>query len=89
MSRQLNLFLIGPMGAGKSTIGKQLARDLKLEFLDVDQEIEARAGADINWIFDVEGEAGFRKREISVIDELSQMQGYCACNRRRCYSTCR
>lgn len=75
MSRQLNLFLIGPMGAGKSTIGKQLARDLKLEFLDVDQEIEAKAGADINWIFDVEGEAGFRRREVAVIDELSQMQG--------------
>jgi shikimate kinase len=75
MKRLVNLFLIGPMGAGKSTIGKQLARDLKLEFYDADQEIEARSGADIAWIFDVEGEAGFRKREAQVIDELSQMQG--------------
>ncbi|MGD9592456.1 MAG: shikimate kinase AroK [Candidatus Berkiella sp.] len=71
----MNLFLIGPMGAGKSTIGKQLARELKLEFYDADQEIEARTGADIAWIFDVEGEEGFRKREAAVIDELSQLQG--------------
>lgn len=75
MKRLVNLFLIGPMGAGKSTIGKQLAKDLKLEFYDADQEIEARSGADIAWIFDVEGEEGFRKREAQVIDELSQMQG--------------
>ncbi|HAG71202.1 MAG TPA: shikimate kinase, partial [Gammaproteobacteria bacterium] len=46
------------MGAGKSTIGRQLARELKLEFLDTDREIEERSGADIPWIFDVEGEAG-------------------------------
>ncbi len=63
------------MGAGKSTIGKQLAKELKLEFFDADQEIEARTGADIAWIFDVEGEEGFRKREAAVIDELSQLQG--------------
>lgn len=63
------------MGAGKSTIGKQLAKELKLEFYDADQEIEARTGADIAWIFDVEGEEGFRKREAAVIDELSQLQG--------------
>lgn len=75
MKRSVNLFLVGPMGAGKSTIGKQLAKELKLEFYDADQEIEARAGADIAWIFDVEGEEGFRKREASVIDELSQLQG--------------
>jgi shikimate kinase len=75
MKRLVNLFLIGPMGAGKSTIGKQLAKDLKLEFYDADQEIEERTGADIAWIFDVEGEDGFRKREAQVIDELSQMQG--------------
>lgn len=75
MKRLVNLFLIGPMGAGKSTIGKQLAKDLKLEFFDADQEIEARSGADIAWIFDVEGEEGFRKREAQVIDELSQMSG--------------
>lgn len=70
-----NLFLIGPMGAGKSTIGKQLAKELKLEFYDADQEIEARTGADIAWIFDVEGEEGFRKREAAVIDDLSQLTG--------------
>lgn len=75
MKRSGNLFLVGPMGAGKSTIGKQLAKDLKLEFYDADQEIEDRSGADIAWIFDVEGEEGFRKREAQVIDELSQMQG--------------
>lgn len=71
----LNLYLIGPMGAGKSTIGKSLARELKLEFFDADQEIERRTGADIGWIFDVEGEEGFRVREAKIIDELSQKQG--------------
>ncbi len=63
------------MGAGKSTIGKQLAKELKLEFYDADQEVEARTGANIAWIFDMEGEVGFRKREAAVIDELSQLQG--------------
>ncbi len=75
MKRSVNLFLIGPMGAGKSTIGKQLAKELKLEFYDADQEIEVRTGADIAWIFDVEGEEGFRKRESQVIDDLSQLTG--------------
>lgn len=68
----MNIFLIGPMGAGKSTIGRQLARELKLEFLDTDREIEERSGADIPWIFDVEGEAGFRKREANIITELTE-----------------
>lgn len=75
MKKPVSLFLVGPMGAGKSTIGRHLARLLKMEFLDTDQEIEARSGADIAWIFDVEGEAGFRKRENSIIDELSQKTG--------------
>lgn len=75
MKRPVNLFLVGPMGAGKSTIGKQLAKELKLEFCDADQEIEVRSGADIGWIFDVEGEEGFRKREEVVIDDLTQKQG--------------
>jgi shikimate kinase len=66
------VFLVGPMGAGKTTIGRQLAQLLHLEFLDSDQAIEARAGADIPWIFDVEGEAGFREREVRMIDELTQ-----------------
>lgn len=60
------------MGAGKSTIGRLLAKELQLEFKDSDKEIETRAGADIPWIFDVEGEDGFRKRETTMIDELSQ-----------------
>lgn len=72
---QRSIFLIGPMGAGKSTIGKHLAQLLKLEFLDTDQVIEERAGADIAWIFDVEGEEGFRQREIKVLDELTKMTG--------------
>lgn len=67
-----NIFLIGPMGSGKSTIGRVLAKELKLDFYDSDAVIEQRAGADIAWIFDVEGEEGFRKREQKTIDELTQ-----------------
>jgi shikimate kinase len=65
------VFLVGPMGAGKSTIGKYLARHLGLEFVDSDTEIEERTGADIPWIFDVEGEEGFRDREQQVVEELT------------------
>ena len=67
-----NIFLIGPMGAGKSTIGRTLAKELKLEFYDSDEVIEERTGANISWIFDVEGAEGFRRREQKVIDELTQ-----------------
>ncbi|MFM1897440.1 MAG: hypothetical protein RLZZ385_2514 [Pseudomonadota bacterium] len=70
-----NVFLIGPMGVGKSTIGKVLAEQLGLQFYDSDREIEAATGADIPWIFDVEGEAGFRVREAKMIDELTAMHG--------------
>jgi shikimate kinase len=63
------------MGAGKSTIGKYLARELNIEFYDTDQIIEERSGADIAWIFDVEGQDGFRQRERKVIDELTQRMG--------------
>ncbi|PMR70554.1 shikimate kinase AroK [Halomonas heilongjiangensis] len=70
-----NLILIGPMGAGKSTIGRLLAAELSREFLDSDHEIQARCGADIPWIFDVEGEAGFRDRETQMIDELTRLEG--------------
>lgn len=63
------------MAVGKSTIGRALAQYLHYEFVDSDHEIEARTGADISWIFDVEGEAGFRKREEAVIDEYSQRDG--------------
>lgn len=69
-----NIFLIGPVGAGKSTIGGQLAKALKLEFFDTDREIEQRCGVAIDWIFDIEGEDGFRQREKQVIDELARRQ---------------
>lgn len=67
-----NLFLIGPMGAGKSTIGRLLAAELSREFVDSDHAIQDRCGADIPWIFDVEGEVGFRQREMQMIDELTK-----------------
>lgn len=70
-----NVFLVGPMGAGKTTIGRQLARSLKRDFLDSDREIEQRTGAGIPLIFELEGEAGFRARERAVIDELTQSPG--------------
>ncbi|GKX64578.1 shikimate kinase 1 [Pragia fontium] len=63
------------MGAGKSTIGRQLAQQLNMEFVDSDHEIERRTGADIAWVFDVEGEEGFRDREEKVINELTEKQG--------------
>ncbi|MDQ7015854.1 MAG: shikimate kinase AroK [Gammaproteobacteria bacterium] len=66
------LFLIGPMGAGKTTIGRQLARKLNYQFVDSDKELETRAGVDIATIFEFEAEEGFRKREQQLIDELSQ-----------------
>lgn len=75
MAEKRNIFLIGPMGAGKSTIGKYLAQQLHMEFYDSDHEIERRTGADISWVFDVEGEAGFRDREEKVINDLSELQG--------------
>ena len=75
MAEKRNIFLVGPMGAGKSTIGRQLAQLLNMDFVDSDAEIEQRAGADISWIFDVEGEAGFRKREERILNELTQRQG--------------
>ncbi len=75
MNETQNLFLVGPMGAGKSTIGKQLAKQLKLAFFDSDHEIESRTGVDILLIFELEGEAGFRKREVDMIDELSGKSG--------------
>jgi len=67
-----NLFLIGPMGAGKSTIGRLLAAELARDFVDSDHAIQDRCGADIPWIFDVEGESGFRQREVQMINELTR-----------------
>ena len=66
-----NIFLIGPMGSGKTTIGKRLASMLKLDFYDCDQEIEKVTGASVNLIFDVEGEKGFRKRETRLLEDLT------------------
>lgn len=67
-----SIFLIGPMGAGKSTVGRFLAERLGYDFIDSDHEIEARTGVTIPMIFDIEGEEGFRQREQAVIDELTQ-----------------
>lgn len=75
MADKRNIFLIGPMGAGKSTIGRQLAQSLHLEFFDSDAEIERRTGADISWVFELEGESGFRDREEKVINELTENTG--------------
>src|SRR5438270_262187 len=66
-----NVFLVGPMDAGKSTIGRALAAQLDKTFQDTDHEIEARTGAPVALIFEVEGEAGFRQRECAVIDDLT------------------
>jgi len=70
-----NIILIGLMAVGKTTIGRLLADTLGWQFFDTDHEIESRAGADIPWIFDVEGEAGFRDREQAVIAELTKCRG--------------
>lgn len=70
-----NLFLVGLMGAGKTTVGRLLARRLRRPFYDSDHEVEQRCGVEIAVIFDIEGEAGFRARESQVIDELSALDG--------------
>ena len=75
MTEKQSIFLVGPMGAGKSTIGKVLSELTSMPLIDSDAEIEKRTGADISWVFDVEGEQGFRKREEAVIDELTQVPG--------------
>ena len=72
MVRVNRLFLVGPMGAGKSTIGRQVATLLRMEFEDSDHEIQRRTGVDIPTIFDFEGEEGFRKREKAVIEDLTR-----------------
>nr|WP_159627880.1 bifunctional shikimate kinase/3-dehydroquinate synthase AroKB [Massilia puerhi] len=70
-----NIFLVGLMGAGKTTIGRLLARKLNRRFVDSDHEIEARTGATIPWIFEIEGEGCFRRREADVIRDLTSQQG--------------
>ncbi len=75
MNKQPNIYLVGLMAVGKTTIGRLLAAQLGMRFYDSDRVIEERAGADISWIFDVEGEDGFRSREVQVIDELTKGSG--------------
>jgi shikimate kinase len=75
MSSEQSIFLVGPMGAGKTTIGRLLSGELGMEFVDSDKYIEERCGATIPWIFDMEGEAGFREREEQAIDQLTQRSG--------------
>src|SRR2546421_12278270 len=70
-----NLFLVGMMGAGKTTVGRLLARRLKLRFVDSDHEIERRCGVRVPTIFDIEGEAGFRMREAQTLAELTALEG--------------
>ena len=70
-----NVYLIGPMGSGKTTIGQRVAVRLGLEFLDCDHELEAQTGASVNLIFDVEGEAGFRARETRMLRKLTARRG--------------
>jgi shikimate kinase len=70
-----SIFLVGPMGSGKSAVGRRLARDLRREFHDSDAFIEQRTGVEISYIFDKEGEAGFRKRETEALEELTHLEG--------------
>ena len=66
----MNIFIVGPMGSGKSTVGKIISDELFMNFFDTDEEIETRTGASIDWIFDLEGEEGFRKRESAILAEI-------------------
>ena len=72
MNTKSNVVLVGPMGSGKTAVGRQLARYLEMEFVDSDSEIERRTGVDITYIFDKEGEQGFRERECAVIADLTR-----------------
>ena len=65
----MRIFIVGPMASGKSTLGKKLAQTLNIDFIDTDKEIEKKAGAEISWIFEVEGEKGFRERERKALEE--------------------
>ncbi|VFP88605.1 shikimate kinase AroK [Candidatus Erwinia haradaeae] len=75
MTKKHNIFLVGPAGSGKSTIGRNLSQLLQMEFFDSDYEIERRSGVNIDWIIDVEGEIGFRTREEKIIAELTKKRG--------------
>jgi len=69
-NQSINIFLIGPMATGKTTIGKKLAKETSKKFYDSDQEIKKNTGADIPLIFEIEGDAGFRDREMKIISKL-------------------
>ena len=73
--KKRNVFLIGPMGSGKTAVGRYLARSMRFSFYDSDVDVEKRTGVDIPFIFEKEGEAGFRLREFESIDRLTQMHG--------------
>ena len=75
MKRSANVYLVGMMGAGKTTIGRLLARRLRMRFIDSDQEIERRCGVKVPLIFEIEGEPGFRARESQVLGELTALEG--------------
>lgn len=75
MYKKANIYLIGPMGAGKSSVGKVLALLTGFTLYDTDHEIMARTGVKISWIFEIEKEAGFRRREAEIIDELTRSDG--------------
>ena len=72
----MRLFIIGPMASGKSLLGRKLSEYLDLPYIDTDKEIELRAGAEISWIFEKEGEKGFRDRESAVLKESSELESF-------------
>ena len=74
MAKYDNIFLIGPMGAGKTSVAKQLSRLMDFPFFDSDEAVQTRTGVSVSWIFEKEGEAGFREREAAMIDELTAMR---------------
>ena len=72
----MRLFIIGPMASGKSLLGRKLSEYFDLPYVDTDKEIELRAGAEISWIFEKEGEEGFRNRESAVLKESSELESF-------------
>ena len=70
----MRIFIVGPAASGKTTIGKKLAKFLKVDFFDTDEKIEEKSGVNISWIFDVEGEEGFRKREKQILSDTKNLE---------------